>query len=170
VFSPAYGLFTQIHNDRGAIEVPWRLQLLLKYGEGPHNIGLALLPLAVIALWAAGSGKRFWQVLAAAVMLVVVTLTNWVAALGLAFVFVAFVLCVLGAPDARRFSLQRVFAAAGLAYLLACFWLTPTFIRTVALNWPSDAVNFHLSNGMLIIGGFLAAVVLVRLILFWFRV
>jgi hypothetical protein len=170
LFSPAYGLFDQIHRDRGLTELPWRVQVLVKYGEGPHNAGLALLPLAVIALWAAGTGRRYWQIFVAAVVLALITLTNWVAALALAFVFLAFVLSVIAAPDARDFQLRRIFAAAGLAYLLACFWLTPSFIRTIAFNWPQDAVNYHWANGVLTVGGFLAALVLVRAILFWFGV
>jgi hypothetical protein len=170
LFSPSYGLFEQIHGDRALTELPWRLQVLVKYGEGPHNVGLALLPLAVITLWRAGTGRHFRQLLLAAITLAIIPLTNWVAALALAFVFLAFVLCVLGAPDAREFKLQRVFAAAALAYVLACFWLTPSFIRTVAFNWPQDAVNYRLSQGVLTIGGFLAALVVVRLTLFWFDV
>ena len=167
VFSPSYGLFEQIHRDRGITELPWRLQVLVKYGEGPHNVGLALMPLAVIALWAAGAGRRFRQVAAAAVVLALITLTNWVAALALAFVYLAFVICTIGLPG---FDLRRVFAAAGLAYLLACFWLTPRFIRTIAFNWPQDAVNFRQENGFITIGGFLLALALVRFGLHWFRV
>ncbi len=167
VFSPAYGLFEQIHRDRGITELPWRLQVLVKYGEGPHNAGLVLLPLAVVALWAAGTGRRFWQLAAAAVVLALITLTNWVAALALAFVFLAFVLCAIGSPSV---DLRRVLAAAGLAYLLACFWLTPSFIRTIAFNWPQDAVNYRLENGFVTIGGFLLSLALVRFTLYWFRV
>lgn len=167
VFSPSYGLFQQIHQDRGITELPWRLQVLVKYGEGPHNVGLALLPLAAIALWAAGTGRRFWQVAVAAAVLALITLTNWVAALALAFVFLAFVLCAFGLPGVN---LRRVFAAAGLAYLFACFWLTPSFIRTIALNWPQDAVNYRAENGFFTIGGFLLALAFVRLTLHWFRV
>ena len=36
------------------------------------------------------------------------------------------------------------FAAAGLAWLLACFWLTPSFISTVAFNWPADSFGYQL--------------------------
>ncbi len=167
VFSPSYGLFEQIHRDRGITQLPWRWQVLVKYGEGPHNVGLALLPLAVIALWAAGKGRQFWQVAVAAMMLALITLTNWVAALALAFVFLAFALCAIGL---QGLDLRRLFAAAGLAYLLACFWLTPGFIRTIAFNWPRDAVNYRLENGFVTIGGFLLALALVRFTLHWFRV
>ena len=39
------------------------------------------------------------------------------------------------------FRVRRPLVAAGLAWLLACFWLTPSFIATVAFNWP--AVKFE---------------------------
>jgi len=167
VFSPSYGLFEQIHRDRGITELPWRLQVLVKYGEGPHNVGLALLPLAVIALWAAGAGRRFWQIAVAALMLALITLTNWVAALALALVFLIFLLCATGSPG---LDLRRVFASAGLAYLLASFWLTPSFIRTIAFNWPRDAVNYRPENAFITIGGFLLALVLAWSALRWFQV
>ncbi|MBI1787661.1 MAG: hypothetical protein HYR60_08950 [Acidobacteria bacterium] len=84
-FSPCYGLIHTISRDRGYVYLPWRLQVLVKYGEGPHNAGLTLLPLALMASWAAAVGTRYWRILAAAVLLAAITLTNWVAALALAF-------------------------------------------------------------------------------------
>ena len=47
LFSPLYGMVATIDRDRGNIQLPWRLLVLVKYGEGPHNAGLALLPLAL---------------------------------------------------------------------------------------------------------------------------
>ncbi len=144
VFSPLYGLIPQINFDRGVAALPWRWQLLVKYGEGPHNAGLALLPLALMAMWAAGVGARYWQVLLAAALLAAVALTNWVAALALAFCCLTMLLAAVGTRKITGFRVRRVIAAAALAYLLACFWLTPSFIRIVAFNWPVDAFNYHL--------------------------
>ena len=42
-----------------------------------------------------------------------------------------------------EFRVWRPLAAAGLAWLLACFWLTPSFIATVAFNWPADSFGYH---------------------------
>ena len=33
-FSPSYGLFPAVEKDRGIVQLPWRIQLLAKYGEG----------------------------------------------------------------------------------------------------------------------------------------
>src|SRR5207248_5494733 len=84
MFSPLYYLVHTIDLDRGNAYLPWRLQVLLKYGEGPHNAGLTLIPLALVALWEAGIRRGFVRLFAAAALLAAVTLMNWVAALALA--------------------------------------------------------------------------------------
>ena len=141
--SPVYGLARQIDKDRGLVQLPWRLHVLAKYGEGPHNAGLTLLPLALIALWAAATGRKYWQILVAAVMLAAVTLTNWVAGAALALCSLLLMLAGWGSANVPGFRMRRVVAAAALAYLVACFWLTPSFVKTTALNWPVDAFNYH---------------------------
>lgn len=170
LFSPSYGLIQELDGDRGFAHLPWRLHVYYKYGEGPHNAGLTLLPLAVIAAWAAGTARSHRAIVPAAVAMAAVTLVNWVAALALAFLMLSLLLAAAGAPDAKHFRLRRVLAAAGLAYLLACFWLTPTFIRTIAFNWPADAFNYHLRNAqMLLLAGIAAGVLLLRLVLYFAR-
>ncbi len=146
LFSPAYGLIQQIDHDRGLVQLPWRVQVLAKYGEGPHTVGLALLPLALVAVWSAATGRKYRSIFVAAVLLAAVSLANWVAALALAWCCLMLMLAFLGAQRSTGFRQSRVLAAAGLGYLLACFWLTPTFVRTVAFNWPTDAFNYHLRN------------------------
>ncbi len=76
--SPAYGLFPQIEKDRGLAQLPWHIQVLAKYGEGPHNTGLALLPVALLALWIAARRRDVRSLLPAAVLLAAIPLTNWV--------------------------------------------------------------------------------------------
>ena len=49
LLSPSYALFPAVEKDRGIAQLPWRIQVLAKYGEGPHNTGLMLLPLALLA-------------------------------------------------------------------------------------------------------------------------
>ena len=59
LLSPSYGLFPAVEKDRGIVQLPWRMQVLAKYGEGPHNTGLTLLPLALLAVWLAASEAQF---------------------------------------------------------------------------------------------------------------
>lgn len=158
-FSPSYGLFRAIAHDRGFTQIPWRLQVLVKYGEGPHNTGLMLIPLALIAIWFAATRRRYPFVFAAAVLIAAVVLTNWIAALALAILAPLMMLSAAGTPHARGFSPRHAIAAGALAYLLSCFWLTPSFITTTAFNWPADAHNYQLqkTQTLLLAAVFLAA-------------
>ena len=163
--SPVYGMYRQIDRDRGFVQLPWRLQVMAKYGEGPHNVGLAMLPLALLAAWVAGTGQRYWQVLAAAVLMAAITLTNWVAAMALAICCLLLLLAALGETAFRAW---RVLAAAALAYMLACFWLTPTFVSTIALNWPADAFGYRLdAPQQWLLAGLIAGVLLIRVMFYW---
>ncbi len=165
VFSPVYGLVKVIDQDRGVVLLPWHLQVLVKYGEGPQNAGLALMPLALAAAWRAGAGRGFGRVFLAAILLAAVALTNWVAALATAFCVLMLLLSLAGAPE---FRVRRVLGAGLLGYGLACFWLTPSFVRTIALNWPADAFNYSVrqqqGSRLLLLAAWLAAI---RLLFRW---
>jgi hypothetical protein len=160
VFSPAYGLFPQIEKDRGIVQLPWRIQVLAKYGEGPHNFGLAVLPLALLAVWLAGSRGGRRRVLVAAMLLAVIPLANWLSAFALAIACVLLLFAAWGEPG---FRFGPPLAAAAIAYLLACFWLTPSFIRTIAFNWPADSFGyqFHARQAQLL-GGLVLGLAAIR--------
>ncbi len=169
IFSPCYGLIRTIDKDRGFIQLPWRIQVLAKYGEGPHNAGLTLLPLGIVAVWAAAIGRKYWQILVAAVLLAAVALTNWVAALALGFCCLTLLMTVAVGEDARK-SFLTVLGIAALAYLLACFWLTPGFVQTVAFNWPTDAFNYRLGYAqVLLLAGLAAGLIALRALFLRFR-
>ena len=61
LFSPLYSMVATIDRDRGNIQLPWRLLVLVKYGEGPHNAGLTLLPLALVAVWETCTNPKYWR-------------------------------------------------------------------------------------------------------------
>jgi hypothetical protein len=164
---PLYGLTQVISNDRGYVQLPWRLQVLAKYGEGPHNIGLALIPLALMASWAAAASHRYRNLFLAALLMAAVALTNWIAALALAICCLLLMLAGFRTPGFRA---HRVILAALIGYLLACFWLTPSFIYTIAFNWPFDAFNFKLQQRQwLMMAGLLAGVLCIRVALWRWR-
>lgn len=142
LWSPGYALFRQLDGDRGLAQLPWRLQVLVKYGEGPHTAGLALLPLAILAAWCAATREGFWRIFLAALAMMAVTLSNWIAAVALAWCMLAMLLAGAGTRAWTNFQPARLLAAAFLAYLLAAFWLTPTFLSTMAFNWPKDAYEY----------------------------
>jgi hypothetical protein len=162
VFSPSYGLFPQIEKDRGIVQLPWRIQVLAKYGEGPHNFGLALLPLVLLAVWLAGKGGGRRRILLAAMLLALIPLANWLSAFALAISCALLLFAAWGEPE---FRFGPPFAAAGIAYLLAAFWLTPSFIRTIAFNWPADSFGYQFhSKQAWLLAGLAAGLVAIRLL------
>lgn len=167
VLSPGYGLFDALDGDRGLAQLPWRLQVLAKYGEGPHNAGLALLPLAILAAWHAATRGGFARLFLAAVAMAAVTTANWIAAVALAWCMLAMLLTGAGTWEWTNFRARRLLAAALLAYLLCAFWLTPTFIATMAFNWPKDSYGYKLQSAQgWMMAGLVFGAILLRA-LFW---
>lgn len=140
LLSPLYGLIETLALDVGILQVPWRIQVWIKYGEGPHSVGVLFLLAALILVRRAAERPGFPALLAAALSLAATVLTNWVAGLALAFAVVMLLLVHWGD---ERFRHRRVLMAGALGYLLAAFWLTPSFIAQMAHNWPQDAFGFH---------------------------
>ena len=163
--SPSYGLFPAVEQDRGIVQLPWRVQVLAKYGEGPHNTALALMPLVLLALWWAARRRGYRPILVAALLLAATPLVNWVGAFALAIACALLLVASLGEPGFRAW---RVFAAAGLAYLLACFWLTPSFIKTIVFNWPTDSFAYQFGPAQRwLVAGLAFSVLLIRLLFGW---
>lgn len=138
--SPLYAVVEVINRDRGLMTVPWRIQTVIKYGEGPHMVGLVFLPLALVAVWRwvnfpAERGPWYWS---APFLLALTVGTNWVAGLGLA-VAVVLLLLVYG-------GWWRAAALGAVSYAMAAWWLTPSFIGRMAGNWPKDAFGYKLQE------------------------
>lgn len=155
--SPSYDLFPAIDSDRGLLPVPWRLHVMVKYGEGPHNAGLTLIPLALLALWNAAYGKTRGRIVLAALALAAVALTHWIAAFALALAVLCLMASHQGAGVPAAYRSWPILAAGALAYLLAAFWLTPSFIETVAFNWPKDSFGFKALGAQRLAAALIAA-------------
>ncbi|MCC6539120.1 MAG: hypothetical protein IT162_16330 [Bryobacterales bacterium] len=144
--SVGYLIYPAVKADQGFTYVPWRIQVLVKYGEGPHNVGLMLLPLALLACWRAATWRSHASVVLAAALLALVTLSNGVAAIALAWCVLMMLLAGAVSRAETGFRGRRLLAAAGLAYLLAAFWLTPRYSGTVVFNWPTDAFGYQVDS------------------------
>lgn len=155
--SPSYDLFPAIDADRGLLPVPWRLHVMVKYGEGPHNAGLMLIPLALWAVWNAAYDRSRRSIVCAAAALAAVALTHWIAAFALALAVLILMASHrgMGVP----FRSGPVWTAGVLGYLMAAFWLTPSFVRTVAFNWPKDSFGFQALGAQRLAGALILAAV-----------
>lgn len=111
----------------GGVPLPWRLVALVKYGEGPHVLGLSLglfAAAAVVAYLRRPGAARFW---CAAGLLVAVALTNLIAVLGVAVLAAMAVLSVGGDPG----RIARGARLGGAVAILSLVWYSPGFIRAV---------------------------------------
>ena len=162
LLSPSYGLFPAVEKDRGIVQLPWRIQVLAKYGEGPHNTALMLMPLVLLAVWLAATRRGYPRILAAALLLALTPLVNWVGAFALTIACVLFLLSGVGE---KSFRVVPVCVGGVFGYLLACFWLTPSFIGTIVFNWPTDSFAYHFGTPQKwLVGGLIASVLLLRLV------
>jgi hypothetical protein len=125
--SPSAWLMPQIALDIGGAFRPRRLQTLVVWGEGPHVSAMTLLPLAILAVHLAATKRRPVYVLAAAVSLAAVVLTNWIAGFALALGVVAYLVA-----RGKNFLLVGVIGVA--AYCLAMPWAPPSTIAVTQYN------------------------------------
>jgi len=128
--SPSVLFLSALRHDAGGVWVARRLQALVQYGEGPHVTALTLLPLALWLLATAYEKRKpLWWFLAA-LGLASVALTNWLGSVALALAAAAW----LAAANVGRRGWLEAAALAGFAYGIACRWLPPSYIRTIAEN------------------------------------
>ena len=107
---------------------PWRLLVLMLYGEGPHTCALALTPLAALFFLRALREPKFANYLRAAFFTGLVALINFIALFGLGMILVAILISemVIGQPSEK---LKRGLIFGLLTYGLCAFWFNLSFIK-----------------------------------------
>jgi hypothetical protein len=130
--SPCY-LFMP-HIRAGGLHIaPWRLTVLVVYGEGPHMSALALLPFALAASWVALQKARPAMIALAALLSALVVSHNFYGATALTIFFP--ILCwSLWITHQDRRMWFRALGIAGLAYGLTAFWLVPSYLWVTTAN------------------------------------
>jgi hypothetical protein len=131
--SPCFLFLPQYRQD-SLLMMPQRLNVLVKWGEGPHMSALAVLPWAMgLALLAFERRRAGWALAGAALASAVVVSNNFYGAVALALLFP---MAVVAAWIAGRRGAVWLRAAAivALAYGLCAWWLTPTYLRLTARN------------------------------------
>jgi hypothetical protein len=132
LLSPCLWVLPDLKIDSGFL-VPWRLHVLMKYGEGPHISSLSVLPLAWLGAWRRFRGGDVrWLCLASAASALVVTLNFYGAtALAISLPLAAWS-CFL---EKRDWWIFRDFAfVAALAYGLTAWWLVPSYLAITTRN------------------------------------
>jgi hypothetical protein len=157
VFSPAAWLVPAIRLDMGS---PWnlrRLQIIAYYGEGPHIACLVFLPLAILFLYRALTGKGLWSCVLAGVFAALTALANAFGAVILALA------CICLLATVRTDRLKRNVLLLATVAALAYMWISPLAPPSVLAAIRRDAqmpgdeyrFNLHSLGGVLImaVGG-----------------
>lgn len=147
LFSPSV-IFPPVRFDVGGWNHPRRLHTLVAYGEGAHNVALAILPLALLLVWLAVTRRRFRWDVAAGLAIGALVLTNAFAAVDLAI--------AIGCLIAFYGGLKRVLIVGAITYLWISPFLTPSLIQIIRNN--SLNAGFRLTHtailcDLLILGG-----------------
>lgn len=160
ILSPCLFLMPRVHADMGAMFGPRRFQALVFYGEGPHALALALLPVAILSLDHALSKRTPVWYAAAALSMAAVALSNWLGTLALAIAVFAYLLARSRTLADWKVWVQTIGLAA-LAYALACSWIPPSTIRDIRYNAQSVGGSFqYLALPLYAAVGFLIAILL----------
>lgn len=131
LFSPA-ALFQVFRSDVGALWNPWRLRVLVYYGEGPHTAILSALPLALLLMYLAITKRTYLWCALAIFMMAFVTLINAFGAIDLAVGAACLILALRGRDVGKS-----VLLIAGLAFLAYCWsspLLPPSVLGTISRN------------------------------------
>ena len=159
LLSPSYLLMADVRKDAGLVQfAPDRLNVLVRYGEGPHMSALALLGFALAAAWVGLRRKRSAALPVSAIFCALVVSNNFYGATALAIFFPPLVWALWLTLGDRSICL-RAAALAGLSYGLTAFWLVPSYFRITTENLrivsqPGNRWSIWLALGVVILYGF----------------
>ena len=132
LISPSFLFLPAIRHDAPYL-MPQRLGVLLRYGEGPHISAVSLLPFALTFAFLGLQRKRPAALALAAIFCALVALTNFYGATSLALLYPILVWAVWITTRDHGVVL-RAAAIPALAFALAAFWLTPSYLR---ITWDN---------------------------------
>ena len=132
--SPAVALIGHMRVDAaGAYSLPQRLNVLIRYGEGPHMTAFAWLGPALAAAWLALPKWRPGALALAGVFSALAVSNNFYGATALAIFYPLLVWSLwLAQPETKL--VARAAAIPMLACGLTAFWLTPSYLRVTLDN------------------------------------
>ena len=149
--SPSFLFLKDVRLDSPKL-MPWRLGVLVRYGEGPHMTALALLPYALGFAYLALRKNRTGALALASILSALLVLTNFYGATALAIFYPILVWSVWVTLRGRGV-LLRALAIPALAYALSAFWLTPAYLKITIRNLRYVSVpgnSFHHLPGLVL--------------------
>ncbi|WP_031497338.1 hypothetical protein [Bryobacter aggregatus] len=132
VVSPSYLVLPKVARDM-FWNGPARLNVLIRYGEGPHMTALAWIPFVLAFTWLAWRRRSWSWSVAAGFAATFVVANNFYGATALAMLFPVLVWALW--VTERDWRLLRYPALVPLlAYGLSAFWLTPSYLKITLHN------------------------------------
>jgi hypothetical protein len=132
LLSPSFLFLHHIRDDVRPY-MPHRLNVLVRYGEGPHMTAFALLPLGLALAWRGlRPGGTRWLA-GSAIAFALVVSNNFYGATALALFFPVLCWAVYAETKDRRVWVRGALTAL-LSYALCAAWLTPAYIKITARN------------------------------------
>ncbi len=163
LFSPA-NLFSMFRHDVGGLWNPWRIRVLVYYGEGPHTTVLSVLPIALLFTYLAITTRKYLWCVAAAFSFAFLVLVNAFGAVDLG-VGCACLILALGIKQIPRAAILTA-AIGTAAYVWISPFLTPSLIHTISTNSQNVGGDFTskamLSTQCLILAGFVCVWIATR--------
>jgi hypothetical protein len=132
LISPTY-LLVHANRDNTPFLMPFRLAVLIQYGEGPHMTALAWIPLALLFSFRSISAWRPASLAAAGVCCAMVVSNNFYGATALAMLYPILVWSIY-ITHLDKWAWVRAAAIPILAYGLCAFWLVPSYLQITLYN------------------------------------
>jgi hypothetical protein len=133
-------VFGRILTDLGDARAARRLQVLVAYGEVPHIVSLAILPLAMLFLYFVFQGRRNYA-LAAGITSGLVALANAFGGITLAIAAVCMVAAMESGVAWRN--VGRLALIGALTYVWISPAIPPSLIATILRNSPTTDGDFR---------------------------
>ena len=130
--SPVFLFMEKYRHDAWRL-APHRLDVLVRWGEGPHISALALIPIALAFAWLAFEKHRPWAIALAAVVTAGVVSNNFYGATSLAMFYPVLAWSFWITRGEKRIWIPAV-AIPLLSYGLTAFWLTPSYLQITTAN------------------------------------
>jgi hypothetical protein len=132
LISPSFLFVPEIRID-SSWQMPYRLNVLVRYGEGPHMTALAWIPLALLFSYRAMQQWRPVSLALAGVCSAIVVSNNFYGATSLAILFPILAWAVY-ITHLDLWLWVRAAAIACIAYGLTAFWLVPSYLQITLSN------------------------------------
>jgi hypothetical protein len=130
--SPSY-LFNEAIRTETPWWLPYRLNVLVRYGEGPHMTAVAWIPLALLFSFRAMQQWRPVSLALAGVCAAMVVSNNFYGATSLALLFPVLAWSVY-ITHLDAWTWVRAAAIGVIAYGLTAFWLVPSYLQITLAN------------------------------------